>query len=109
MQDNARVHTSRLVMDWLDENGYSVITWPPYSPDLNPIEMVWHRVKQRIHKHRPELRRSTAGEQALLDQIEDAVEDAWRAIDSDFLLSLLDSMPRRVQAVIKAQGGYTRY
>ena len=41
MQDNARVHTARLSMAWLEENEVEVLEdWPPYSPDLNPIEHV---------------------------------------------------------------------
>ena len=38
MQDNASIHTSRLARDWLQEHGIEVTDWPPYSPDLNPIE-----------------------------------------------------------------------
>ena len=93
MQDNARVHTSKLVMDWLDKQGYPVMTWPPYSPDLNPIEMVWHKIKQHIHKHHPELRRMTAGDEKVLDAITDVVDEAWRALDGQFLWSLVQSMP----------------
>ena len=38
MHDNARVHTAHLIRDFLQEEGYEVIEWPPYSPDLNPIK-----------------------------------------------------------------------
>ncbi len=76
MQDNARVHTAKIVMDWLDEKGYSVMTWPPYSPDLNPIEMVWYRIKTYIHKHHPELRRMTAEDEKVMDAIVNAVSEA---------------------------------
>ncbi len=109
MQDNARVHTAKIVLEWLDEQGYSVMSWPPYSPNLNPIEMVWYRIKTYIHKHHPELRRMTAGEEKTMDAIVDAVIEAWEALDEEFLWSLVQSMPQRVEAVIKAHGGYTRY
>lgn len=36
-QDNARPHTARLTMDYLDQNSISVLPWPFKSPDLNPI------------------------------------------------------------------------
>lgn len=36
--DNAPVHTAYLVWDTLNELGFEVMEWPPYSPDLNPIE-----------------------------------------------------------------------
>ncbi|KAH0819036.1 hypothetical protein GEV33_003755 [Tenebrio molitor] len=39
VQDNSSVHTSRLVMEWFEENPtYKLIPWPSKSPDLNPIE-----------------------------------------------------------------------
>ena len=40
IQDNASIHTAHLVREWLDSNSIQVIDWPPYSPDLNPIENV---------------------------------------------------------------------
>lgn len=42
MQDNASTHTARIVQDWLSEftqeHNVELLDWPPYSPDLNPIE-----------------------------------------------------------------------
>ncbi|KAH0603184.1 uncharacterized protein H6S33_008188 [Morchella sextelata] len=39
MQDNARVHTAGITKDWLLEKNVEILeSWPPYSPDLNPIE-----------------------------------------------------------------------
>jgi tRNA A37 threonylcarbamoyladenosine biosynthesis protein TsaE len=37
-QDNARIHTSYSTQEFLEENGIWIIEWPPYSPDINPIE-----------------------------------------------------------------------
>ena len=41
MQDNASIHTARKVRQWFLDNGVNVTDWPPYSPDLNPIEHSW--------------------------------------------------------------------
>jgi transposase len=38
MQDNAPIHTTKIVAKWFKENVIEVINWPPYSPDLNPIK-----------------------------------------------------------------------
>jgi DDE superfamily endonuclease len=38
MQDNAPIHKAHMIRDWLEEMGIDVMEWPPYSPDLNPIE-----------------------------------------------------------------------
>ena len=41
MQDNARCHVSRVTKAWLELQTIPIMEWPPYSPDLNPIENIW--------------------------------------------------------------------
>ena len=82
---------------------------PPYSPDLNPIEIIWKKIKNMIYKAHPELRTSTLKADSLKEEIEKAVFEAWLALDPDWCENLMKSMPRRVQAVPKANGGYTKY
>ena len=55
MQDNASIHTAHIVREWLDEHAIQVMDWPPYSPDLNPIENIWALLKQKIYELRPDL------------------------------------------------------
>ncbi|GBO32455.1 Transposable element Tc1 transposase [Araneus ventricosus] len=50
-QDNGSKHTSLNVRLWLLYNCPKVIKTPPYSPDLNPIEYVWHELEKRTRKH----------------------------------------------------------
>ena len=38
MQDNTPIHKAHAVTKWLEDMGIEVVDWPPYSPDLNPIE-----------------------------------------------------------------------
>jgi len=49
-QNNAPVHKAYKVMDWLERNSIKVVEYPPYSPDLNPIEHAWAEVKKRLHQ-----------------------------------------------------------
>jgi hypothetical protein len=48
--DNACVHTSAKVTEYIKWKKLMVLTLPPYSPEFNPIERVFHRVKKRL-KH----------------------------------------------------------
>lgn len=40
MQDNALIHTANKVKAWFKEQRILVANWPPFSPDLNPIEQL---------------------------------------------------------------------
>jgi transposase len=46
MQDNASIYTACIVKDWLKEQRIEVLNWSLYSPDLNPIEYTWKRLKK---------------------------------------------------------------
>jgi hypothetical protein len=37
------------------------------------------------------------------------VQEAWESIEPAYLLALIESMPKRIQAVIDAEGGHTKY
>jgi transposase len=108
MHDGATVHTARIVKAILDEMGVMVMIWPPYSPDLNPIENLWSIMKREIYKLYPELE-FAPDTVATLEALVSAAREAWHAIDSSILYNLSITMPHRVQAVIAAKGWYTKY
>lgn len=100
-QDNSRVHTSNLIRKWLDNQVFTVLEWPPYSPDLNVIEHVWGYIKHKLNEYEqpPES----------LDELWDRVQEAWASIPLEFLQGLYESMPRRMEEVVKNKGGHIEY
>ena len=100
MQDNAPAHNARQTKAAFANMGIIPLAWPALSPDLNPIEHMWKWMKDWLEKERPS---------ATKQELKTAVREAWEAVPEEFLLKLIKSMPDRMQRVIDAQGGNTRY
>ncbi|UYV79773.1 K02A2.6-like [Cordylochernes scorpioides] len=92
-EDNARPHTARISQQALQD--VQMLPWPPYSPDLSPIEHVWDIIGRRLHAL-PQPRSE--------DELWQMVEREWRAIPQDAIRTLIDSLPRRVAACIAVRG-----
>ena len=103
LHDNAPIHTAHEVGDYLQETTYNVMSWPSYSPDLNPIEHCWRLLKLNAHIVAPQLPQMTNVE-AAQDLLQDILPNAWNKIPQVHLDSLIRSMPKRIKAVIDAEG-----
>ena len=49
-QDNDPKHTSRRASAYFEESGINCWRTPPASPDCNPIENVWHELKEYMRR-----------------------------------------------------------
>jgi transposase len=101
MHDNARPHTARIVQEYLRETETPVMEWPARSPDLNPIEHVWDTLQQRVLERRMVFR--------TLQQLEVVLVKEWHNIPQEYIVNLYESMLHRMEAVIQARGGSTRF
>lgn len=101
-QDNASIHTSDSTVSYLREiKDLTILPWPSRSPDLNPIENLWGVLAKRVYSH---------GKQYLtLNELEDAVYQAWDSIEVVILENLINSMPDRMGEVIFNHGKITHY
>lgn len=50
--DNMHSHYAKIVTELLDKAGISYLYLPPYSPDLNPIEKMWSKMKAILRKNK---------------------------------------------------------
>lgn len=50
IMDNASFHKAQKIKELIEHAGAKLIYLPPYSPDLNPIEHYWHKIKTAIRK-----------------------------------------------------------
>ncbi len=102
-QDNAPCHKAQIISDWFLEhdNEFTLFKWPPQSPDLNPIEHLWDVVEREIH--------IMDVQPTNLQQLCDAIMSIWTKIYEECIQHLVESMTRRIKAVLKAKGAPTRY
>ena len=97
--DNDPKHTAKLIKTWFTDGNIETLAWPAQSPDLNPIENLWAILDKRLAE------RTCNSEKELFNEL----EKGWNELPVDLLTSLVESMPRRIQAVIDAEGEATKY
>ena len=98
---NARPHTSRATVDFLSNKNVTVLPWPSKSPDLNPIEHLWDELDRRVRIRQPVPQ--------TLQELQQALQQAWRRILQDRIRRWIECMPRRVRAVLHANDGNNIY
>ena len=100
MHDGAPCHRSKMVKKFLEQKNIQMLEWPGNSPDLNPIENLWCVMKNKVSEKHP----------TNLSALQLAIKEVWvKEISSDYCCTLIESMPHRLQEVIKKKGGHTKY
>ena len=89
------------VSRFFSNHGIFVLDWPPFSPDMNCIENVWGKLKEKVCKH------SILNREKLISM----VNNVWNNNDkfNDFCKQVVSSMPRRVAKLKQEKGGYKGY
>ncbi len=104
MQDGAPGHAAKETKALLESLAIVVVKWPPYSPDLNPIETLWKHMKEYLQRKWGDCKFVSYEDQKV------KIEEAWHAVVTPGLLrELIESMPKRMEAVIQAKGKFIPY
>ena len=100
-QDGDPKHPSATAREWFETQDINVLDWPAQSPDLNPIEHLWDHLKRRLNTYE--------AHPTSIHELERRIHAEWASISPQVCADLIASMPRRLEAVIRAKGGYTKY
>ena len=102
-QDIDPKHTAGTVKKYFDqkvEDGtLKLLNSPPQSPDLNPIENLWHMLNLKTKERRCNTK----------EELFDVLQVAWQQLPTSLLLKLVRSMPSRIEQVLKNDGFPTKY
>ena len=103
MHDNAPSHASQYTTSYLRKKGINekqIMTWPPQSPDLNPIENLWSIVKRKVYPGGKQYKSK--------DDLWQAIQSACSALKPATIRNLTKSMDDRLYNVIVNHGHYIK-
>lgn len=100
-QDNALIHTAKVVNEWFLHNNIRTIQWPANSPDLNIMENLWGILSREVY--------SGGKQYCNINELRIAIEDNWRKIDQLTIKNLFDTIPNRIFEVIETSGKHKKY
>ncbi len=91
---HAPCHKAQIISDWFLEhdNEFTLLKWPPQSPDLSLIEHLWDVVEREI--------RIMDVQPTNVQQLRDAIMSIWTKISEECFKHLVESMPRRIKGIV---------
>ena len=97
--DNDPKHKSKLDQEYLKKQKIATLEWPPYSPDLNPIENIWGIMVEKLRK------KNISSQSELIE----LVNHEWKEISQEQIDNWIDSMPGRIIEWIDQDGNRIKY
>ncbi len=75
------------------------MNWPSMSPDLNPIKHLWGILKWKVEECKV----------SSIHMLSDVIMEEWKRNQVATCEALVNSMSKRVKAVLENNGGHTKY
>ena len=91
---------SGLAQKWIIEQGINWWKTPPESPDLNPIENLWHELKEHICQ---EVKPKTK------DELINGICEFWDTVDVHKCTKYIGHLRKVIPKVIEMEGAATGY
>ena len=102
-QDNYPIHVSKQTKNFFKNINIDLLDWPPYSPDLNIIENVWHILSEMVYDGTP-IRN--------LNELEGRIYDAVKSFNvtkQHQVINLYRSMTNRLCDVLEKKSDRLKY
>ena len=100
MQDNDPKYTLRLANDFFQRNQINWWKMPPESPDCNPIENLWHVMKEYLRREvKPQTKQ----------QLIDGIRGFWSTVDVAKCAKYIHHLHKVLPRVIKLEDAATGY
>lgn len=107
-QDGDPAHTANATIDQLESlgesHGFSILPWPPHSPDLNLIENLWATIKDLLSKEGP-----ARNMDELAERLAEKIDILNAPANKFYFENLYDSMPARLHQIIVNHGASTKF
>ena len=100
MQDNDPKHNSNAAKSFLERNGVQWWRTPPESPDCNPIENLWHELKEYIRR---EVKPQTK------DELINGIVRFWSTVDIAKCTKYIRHLRKVLPKMIELNGAATGY
>ena len=100
MQDNDPKHTSRYIQAFFEEKGINWWKTPPESPDFNPIENMWHELKEYIRRKAKPRTKS---------ELVSGIKQFWNTVDRNKCRKYIRHLRKVIPRAIELNGEATGY
>jgi hypothetical protein len=81
---------------WLASKGINALKWPPQSPDMNPIDLVWNFIKQKLYEDYPAA--------TSRDNLIEYVTEIWQNLTVKYGRSCIDRSPKVFDEIVTNKG-----
>lgn len=100
MQDNDPKHTSRAAREFFERHNINWWKTPPESPDMNPIENLWHELKEFIRREvKPKNK----------EELIDGISMFWDTVDVIKCRRYINHLKKVLPKAIEVRGEPTGY